>query len=486
MGQSCRQFLNDNMGMKTFMEKGRQRFNMEIAQKTKPLFNTTRAIIVSFLAVIIVGTILLMFPFASASGEWTKFMDAFFTSTSAVCVVGMTVVPTFAYWSIPGKIIIFILIQLGGLGVICITMGFFILIGRRITLRDRKLIQESFNLDTSSGLVRMILSIFKATFIMEALGAIAYSIRFIPEYGLLKGVALSVFQSVSAFCNCGFDIIGEASLTKYSGDVLVNLTTMILAISGGLGFIVWWDIKNVIEEIRNNALAKNKFIERLPLHSKVVIVASAIFLVAGAILVFVFEYDNPATIGNLPLGEKIMASMFESVTLRSAGFYTFDHGGIRNVTYLIVCIFMLIGGSPMGTAGGIKTSTVAILFIEVMSVVRGKKHAEVFGRRISIENVRTAITVAFISVSVGFMGIIILSITEDASFRQIVFEAFSTIGTAGLSLGITPNLSVVGRLVIIVMMFIGRIGPITMAMAFTARRSKALDRDLPEKRIIIG
>lgn len=459
---------------------------MEVTKRKKPLLNTTRAIILSFLAVIIVGTIFLMFPFASTSGTWTPFMDAFFTSTSAVCVVGLTVVPTFSYWSIPGKIIIFILIQLGGLGVICITMGFFILIGKRITLRDRKLIQESFNLDSSAGLVRLILSIFKATFIMEAIGAATYCIRFVPEYGLAKGIAISVFQSVSAFCNCGFDIIGDQSLVKYSDDILVNVTTMILAVSGGLGFIVWWDIKNVINEIRHKGLAKNKFVERLPLHSKVVIVASAIFLIVGTMLVFIFEYSNPATIGNMPLDEKIIASMFESVTLRSAGFYTFEHGGIKDVTYLVVCVFMLIGGSPMGTAGGIKTSTVAILFIEVMSVVRGKKHAEVFGKRISIENVRTAIAVSFITISVGFMGIFILSITEDVALRNVVFEAISTIGTAGLSMGITSNFSICGRLVIIVMMFIGRIGPITMGMAFMAKRSKALNRDLPEKRIIIG
>lgn len=294
---------------------------MEIVQKRRPLINTTRAIILGFLAVIMIGTILLMLPVSSASGTITGFMDAFFTSTSAVCVVGMTVVPTYAYWSIFGKIIILILIQLGGLGVVCITMGFFILIGKKITLRDRKLIQESFNLDTSAGLVRMILSIFKATFVMEGIGAILYGIRFIPEYGWLQGIALAVFQSISAFCNSGFDLIGNDSLVKYSGDVLVNVTTMILSISGGLGFIVWWDIKNIIAQIRKKGLAPNKFVERLPLHSKVVIASSVILLVSGAVLIFLFEYDNPATLGNMSFGEKILSAAFESVTLRSAGFY---------------------------------------------------------------------------------------------------------------------------------------------------------------------
>lgn len=459
---------------------------MELIKKAKPLMDTTRAIILGFLFVIVIGTALLALPVSSATGNWTGLMDALFTSTSAVCVVGLTVVPTYAYWSAFGKLIIFILIQLGGLGVVCMTMGLFILIGKRITLRDRKLIQESFNLDTSSGMVRMILSIFKFTFIVEGIGAVAYSLRFVPEYGWLEGLAVSLFQSVSAFCNCGFDMIGSESFVRYSGDKLINFTTMILAVSGGLGFIVWWDIKNVINEIRQGGLAKNKFIERLPLHSKVVIVASAILLAAGMVLIFIFEHDNPETIGNMPLEDKIMASMFESVTLRSAGFYTFSQEGVCNATYLIMCIFMLIGGSPMGTAGGIKTSTAAILFIEVMSVVRGKKDAEVFGKRLSIENVRTAIAVSLISISVAMIGIILLTTTEDATFKNIVFEAISTIGTAGLSMGITSSLSIAGKIVVMIMMFIGRIGPVTMGMAFTASRSKALNRDLPEKRIIIG
>lgn len=459
---------------------------MELIKKAKPLMDTTRAIILGFLFVIVIGTALLALPVSSATGNWTGLMDSLFTSTSAVCVVGLTVVPTYAYWSAFGKLIIFILIQLGGLGVVCMTMGLFILIGKRITLRDRKLIQESFNLDTSSGMVRMILSIFKFTFIVEGIGAVAYSLRFVPEYGWLEGLAVSLFQSVSAFCNCGFDMIGSESFVRYSGDKLINFTTMILAVSGGLGFIVWWDIKNVINEIRQGGLAKNKFIERLPLHSKVVIVASAILLAAGMVLIFIFEHDNPETIGNMPLEDKIMASMFESVTLRSAGFYTFSQKGVCNATYLIMCIFMLIGGSPMGTAGGIKTSTAAILFIEVMSVVRGKKDAEVFGKRLSIENVRTAIAVSLISILVAMIGIILLTTTEDATFKNIVFEAISTIGTAGLSMGITSSLAIAGKIVVMIMMFIGRIGPVTMGMAFTASRSKALNRDLPEKRIIIG
>lgn len=459
---------------------------MEIAKKQKPLFNTTRAIIIGFIAVILMGTIMLMLPVSSASGEWTTFGDALFTATSSVCVIGMTVVPTYAYWSLFGKILILILIQLGGLGVVCMTMGFFILIRKRITLRDRRLIQESFNLDTSRGLVRMILEIFKITFVMEAAGALIYSIRFIPQYGVTRGIAYSVFQSVSAFCNAGFDIIGDSSLTQYSGDVLVNITTMLLAVTGGIGFIVWWDIENIIRDIRQKKYTLNKFFERMQLHSKVVIITTFVLLVSGALLIYIFEYNNPETIGNMSQGDKILASLFESVTLRSTGFYTFEQEGIRNSTFIIVCLLMLIGGSPMGTAGGMKTSTIAILFIEVKSVVQGKKHAEAFRRRISIENVRTAIGVVGISILAVVIGIVALLTTEQGSMRELAFQAISTIGTAGLSMTSAADFTVYGKIIMIIMMFLGRIGPITMVMAFTAKRSKALDRDLPQKRIIIG
>lgn len=460
---------------------------MNIIKKTKPMFNTTHLIIYGFAVVILLGTVLLMLPISSAAGQWTSFLDSMFTATTATCVTGLVVVPTYSHWSIFGKCVILTLIQLGGLGVICIAMGFFILIRRRITLKERRLIQDSYNLDNNGGMVKVILSVFRITFTIEGIGAILYSIRFIPEFGVAKGICYSVFHSVSAFCNAGLDLLGETSLSMYYNDVLVNVITMFLIVSGGLGFIVWWELQDVMYSVIRRELTINKVVERLSLHSKLALVATIIFIIGGAVIVFIFEYSNADTIGELPFGEKIIVSLFESVTLRTAGFSTIPQTGFRDATFFVMCFLMLVGGSPIGTAGGIKTTTVAILWVEILSVVKGKKAAEVFRRRINRENVRTAISVMAISIFCVIIGIMLLTVTEkDVSLRVIVFEAFSAIATVGLSMDFTAMLSDYGKIIIIIMMFLGRIGPITMAMAFMARRRRALDRDYPEKRIIIG
>lgn len=459
---------------------------MNFLEKNRPLFNTPHLIIYGFAIVILAATFILMLPISSAGGEWTNFVDAMFTATTSVCVTGLVVVPTYAYWSLFGKTVIFILIQLGGLGVVCIMMGFFILIKKKITLKERRLIQESYNFDTSGGMVKVVIRVFKATFLIEGMGAALYSIRFIPRFGFVKGVCYSIFHSVSAFCNAGIDLLGDSSLAAYCGDGLINFTTMFLIVSGGIGFIVWWDILKVCGEIKRGNLVKNKIFERLSLHSKMVISATVIFIFAGAVVIFLFEYTNGDTIGNMKVGKKILTSLFESVTLRTAGFSTISQSGFRMPTLMFICFFMFVGGSPMGTAGGIKTTTIGILFVEVLSVVRGKKHAEVFRRKIHIENVRTAISVSMISFLSAIAAIMLLSFTEQAPFKAIVFEVFSAVGTVGLSMDLTSALSPGGRLIIIFMMFLGRVGPITMAMAFASKRKKSLDRDFPEKRIIIG
>lgn len=449
-------------------------------------FNSTRIVFLGFAGVILLATLLLMLPASSASGEGTNFVDAMFTATTSVCVTGLVVVPTYAHWSLLGKLIIFVLIQLGGLGVVCITMGFFILIRKRISLKERKLIQESYNLDQVDGMVKTVLEIFKATFVIEGIGAVLYSVRFIPKYGFVKGICFSIFHSVSAFCNAGLDLIGENSLADYSNDWYFMIVTMLLIVSGGLGFVVWWEIIKLIKRIRNKQIQKNKFFERMTIHSKFVILLTVIFIVSGALIVYVMECNNPDTLGEMPAGKKILAAIFESVTLRTAGFSTFSQTGLKDATFIIVCLFMLVGGSPMGTAGGIKTTTIGIIAVEVISVVRGKKRAELFHRSISTENVQSALSVACISAVVVFIGIIGLTITEDCGLRQVVFEAFSAIGTVGISMDFTAALSTAGRLIIIALMFLGRIGPITMVMAFAAKRNAAPDRDYPEKRILIG
>lgn len=467
-------------------KKGRKGFAMERTKKPKPLFNTTRLITGGFAAVILAGTLILMLPISSAGGQWTGFLDAMFTATTSVCVTGLVVVPTYSYWSLFGKIVILILIQLGGLGVICIAMELFIIFRKKITLKERRLIQESYNLDNYNGMVKVILNVFRITFAVEIIGAILYSIRFIPEFGLIRGIGYSVFHAISAFCNAGLDLLGNASLAPYYDDVLINMITIFLIVSGGLGFIVWWELLNIFQQVRKKKITWNKIIERLSLHSKLAIAVTGILIISGAVFIFLFECNNPATIGNMPIGKKVLVSLFESVTLRTAGFSTISQTGFRDITFFVLCFMMIIGGSPVGTAGGIKTTTVAIIVVEVLSVVQGKKHAEVFRRRINNENVRTAISVASISLLSVILGIMILSVTEQGSMKKIVFEAFSAIGTVGLSMDFTASLTIYGKIIIIVMMYLGRIGPITMAMAFITRRRKALDRDLPEKRIIIG
>lgn len=450
-------------------------------------FNAAQIVIFGFLFAILIGALVLMLPVCSADGTWTDFVTSLFTATTSTCVTGLVVVPTYAHWSLMGKVVILILIQLGGLGIVCIVTGILLVMGKRISLRERKLIQESYNLDSGQGVIKYIKAIFFGTFVAEGIGAILYSIRFIPKYGVVKGIGYSVFHSISAFCNAGIDILGEDSLISYQTDILINLTTILLIIIGGIGFIVWWDFARVYKMIRYESLSVRKFWERLSLHTKLAVTVTIIFIVGGTILTMIFEYSNPYTIGNLSFGNKIITSLFQSVTLRTAGFCTINQVGFRSGSVIVFCLFMLIGGSPMGTAGGIKTTTMAMIFFEVKSVIRGKNVAEAFKRRINKDNIKTALAVAIIALMVVFVAIIGLTFTEDASLRNIVYEVFSAIGTVGISMNFTASLSTAGRLIIILLMFFGRVGPITMAMALAKR--KKVDRhikDLPEKRIMIG
>ncbi len=340
-------------------------------------FNAARIIIVGFLWVIIVGTLMLMLPVSSAKGQWTDFVtDSIIYSHNINlrnrigCGTNLCLLESF------GKVVILILIQLGGLGIISIATGVLIIIGKKINLKERRLIQETYNLDTSQGVVLHIIRIFSGTFAVEGIGAILYGFRFIPKYGVAKGVWYSVFHAISAFCNAGIDLLGDSSFMAYKGDVLINITTMFLIVVGGMGFIVWWDILKNINNIRNKKYPLRKFSERLSLHSKIVLTVTAIAIFGGAILTFAFEYNNPETLGTLKTGEKILASFFQSVTLRTAGFCTINQAGLRNASVLLAFLLMLMGGSPMGTAGGIKTTTVALLFLDVKSVVTGKNEKQ--------------------------------------------------------------------------------------------------------------
>ena len=464
-------------------------------------FNTTRTVAIGFLLIIMVGTCLLMLPISSSNGEVTPMIDAMFTTVTSVCVTGLVTVTTATHWSLFGHVVILILIQLGGLGVICCGVAVLMLLKKRISLRERMLIQESYGLNEEmggeeseyginkrftgyDGLIRRIL---RGTFIIEGIGAFCYASRFVPMFGWGKGIWYSVFHSVSAFCNAGIDIIGETSLLEYRTDVVINLTTVFLIVFGGIGFVVWWDVVGVIRMAWHKKKYKNMLFRKLTLHSKLAITMTLALIIGGTILIFAFEYRNMATMGNESIKGRVLMSLFQSVTTRTAGYFTMMQEHITDATYIISIVLMFIGGSPMGTAGGVKTTTTAMVVMCIISVIRGKKDVEAFKRKISTADIRTGLTVIGISGVVLVTAIILLTIIEPFPLKKIVFESVSAIATVGLGAGMTPYLTSAGKFILIVLMYIGRIGPITMAMAFGAKHSAALDGvELAEKKIIIG
>lgn len=447
--------------------------------KRKFKITPTQMIVIGFATIIFAGAMLLNLPIASRSGQPVGLVNAIFTATSAVCVTGLVVVDTGTYWTAFGQVIIALLIQIGGLGFMTMSTLFALLLGRKITLRERLLIQESLNQFDLEGLVRLTKNIIIATFTIELAGAIIYSLVFIPEYGIKKGIAFGAFHAVTAFCNAGFDLIGDfRSFTPYVNNHVINLNTMALIIIGGLGFSVWTDIYRVVRE---------RSFKNLSLHSKIVLSATILLIVFGAVFIFIAEINNPDTLSNLPVSGKVLASFFHSVTPRTAGFNTLDTASLSMPTKFMTIILMFIGGSPGSTAGGIKTATVAILIITVISVVRGKDDAEVFERHLPKYLVYRALSVASISLTLVIFVTMVLSITEQADFLTLFFEATSAFGTVGLSCNFTPQLSTPGRVIISMTMFAGRVGPLTLILAFARRaiRNKG-NVKYPEDRIMVG
>lgn len=446
----------------------------------------TQILVLGFFGLIALGTVLLNLSIASVDGESIGFVNALFTATSAVCVTGLVVVNTAAHWTVFGKLIILIMIQIGGLGFMTITTMLFMVLGRKISLKDRLVIQESLNQYSISGMVRLIRNIVFGTLLIESIGALLLSVKFIPEYGI-KGLFYGIFHSVSAFCNAGFDILGDSSLTPYIGDVLINFTIMLLVILGGLGFTVWIDtVKVAKQEIKHGWNLRQWFL-RLTLHTKIVLVMTVSLLVGGFVFFFAIEGNNDATLGMLSLKDKILGSLFQSVTVRTAGFNTMELANMTDASKLLSMLFMFIGGSPAGTAGGVKTVTIGIIFIEVISVIRARDDAEAFGRRIPRKIVKRALAVMMISIVVVMSVTMVLTLTEVGSFMDILFEAVSGFATVGLTLGQTGELSTVGKLVMSMTMFIGRLGPITMAVAFSiSSNKKKLNIKRPEEKVMVG
>lgn len=447
--------------------------------------STTQIIISGFLIVILIGALLLMLPVSSAAGTSTSFVDSLFTAATSVCVTGLVVVDTYSHWSYFGQAVILVLIQCGGLGIVTITTGIMVITGRKVTLSDRLLLQDAYNLNTLSGLVKFMKRILKGTFLVEGIGAVLLMCQFIPEFGL-RGIWISVFTSISAFCNAGMDIIGNTSLAQYVGNPLVNVVVAVLIILGGIGFIVWWDILKICDQVRKKEIKIKSFFQRLSLHSKIVIVTTAILLFGGALIIFALEYNNVDTMGNLSFAHKLMASMFQSVTTRTAGFLTISQKGLRDATAFVCIIMMFVGGSPVGTAGGIKTSTIALLFLSARSTVKGTEDVSVFRKTIPKKTIKKAIAVIVISISVAFGLIILLSIVNGGDFVDVAFETISAIATVGLSRDYTSTLNTFGKLLITFGMYLGRVGPISLVIAIGFKKGKKGVIIYPEEDVTVG
>ncbi len=444
--------------------------------------STTRIILLSFLAVILLGSILLALPVSTQSGVPVSYIDALFTATTSTCVTGLVTLPTFSTWSAFGQVVILILIQIGGLGVITVMSGFMILLNKKMGIGDRLLIQDAFNLNTMSGLIKFVKNVLLGTLITETTGAILYMFVFVPQFGA-KGIWISVFNSVSAFCNAGIDIIAENSLCNYATNPLINIVTSALIILGGLGYIVWWD---VIRVIKSRSRKKRKIFRYLTLHSKIAITASAGLIICGALLILIFEYSNPLTIGEMSLFDKIQASLFQSVTTRTAGFASLAQEHLTDTSALVSLVLMLIGGSPVGTAGGIKTVTVAVLLCSAVATVRNKNSVTLFNRCITEESVKKAVAVVVTFIIICLTSTILLTATSDAPVLDVLYETVSATATVGLSRNLTSGLNMFGKLIIIATMYLGRVSPISLAVALGKKNESQNVISEPTEEISIG
>lgn len=435
-------------------------------------FTPFQLITMEFAAVILFGAILLMLPVSSSAGIITPFNKALFTSTSAVCVTGLAVLDTGSYWSLFGQFIILLLIQIGGLGVVTVTASVTLLSGRRISLMQRTTMQNAISAPKIGGIVRLTKFILKGTFLIELTGAVLLLPVFCRDYGI-RGIWMSIFHSVSAFCNAGFDILGTSqntfpSLVQYAGNPLVNIVIMLLIIIGGIGFLTWEDV------------CTNKFQFRsYRLQSKIILVTTAILILLPSIFFFLNSFRS------LEMNERILASFFQAVTPRTAGFNTVDIGKMSEVAQTFIIILMLIGGSPSSTAGGVKTTTIAVLILNAFATFRSKDTVSAFNRRIDNSVIRDASTLLVLYVLLFFTGGIAINMYEGLPLEECLYESASAVGTVGLTLGITPHLHVASQMILVALMYLGRVGGLTLIYAVFSSRNKGTAR-FPIENITVG
>ena len=436
---------------------------------------TTQIIMLSFLGMILLGSFLLSLPVSAADGISVPYLDALFTATTATCVTGLVTLPTFSTWSVFGQVIILLLIQIGGLGVITIISAFMILLQKRMGIGDRLLLQDAFNLNTLSGIVRFVKRVLAGTFLVEGVGAALYMLVFVPQFGA-RGVWISVFTAISAFCNAGIDIIGPNSLCDYATNPIINLVTAALIILSGIGYIVWWDVLRV----------GKKGFRGLTLHSKIAISTTAILIIGGGVLIFLLEYGNPLTIANLSFFDKLQVSFFQSITTRTAGFASVPQQDLTNASSILCLLLMFIGGSPVGTAGGIKTVTVAVLVVSALATIQNKNDVTLFDRNISRQAVNKAVAVTAMSFAILFASTLLLCAVTDAGALDVVYETVSATATVGLTRDLTPSLNSAGKAIIIATMYLGRVGPISLALALNSSKKQRNLIKNPTEDISVG
>lgn len=446
---------------------------MQKRKKSKHYHITSfQIIILGFLSVILIGSLLLMLPIAARSGNGTSFSDALFTATSAVCVTGLVIYDTATYWSVFGQSIILLLIQIGGMGIVTIAVSIAAVSGRKIGLMQRSTMQEAIAAPNVGGIVRRTKFILKTAISVELIGAAVLASVFCRDFGPFKGIWYALFHSISAFCNAGFDLMGAkqpfSSLTSYSVQPVVNITIMVLIIIGGIGFLTWEDIKN------------NKwYFKKYRMQTKAILTITSAFILLPAIYFYFFEFSQ------MPFTERVWASLFQSVTPRTAGFNTADLTLISEVGQMLMIMLMLTGGSPGSTAGGMKTTTLAVLISSALSVFRKKEHTHLFKRRIPDNTIRNASTIFLMYVTLFVVGGMIISGIENIPLITALFETASAIGTVGLSLGITPELGIVSHMVLICLMFLGRVGGLTLIFA-TISAKMSNGSKYPQEKITVG
>lgn len=450
---------------------------MQISEIKKQKWSTTKIIAVGYVLVIAIGTILLMLPVSGRNHQPVPFMDAWFTATSATCVTGLVTHDTYTYWSSFGQVVLLILVQIGGMGFMTIAISAMTLTRKKIGLSQRLLMQESVGAPQVAGVVRMSRLILGGTVLFEGLGAVLLSFYYIPRLGLGKGLYFSLFHSISAFCNAGIDLMGyyqpSSSLTMAADSYLVGITIALLILIGGIGFLVWED-----------ALHWKWRISRYRLHSKVVLAAAAVLVVGGTLLIFLFEYGKPSMEGK-NLGEQILCSFFQAVTPRTAGFNTMDLNQLTPSSQMLMVCFMFIGGSPGSTAGGIKTTTLTILLLTIWTEFKKRKDVELFKRRVEGEVIRHAACILMFYGSLAFLSSMVICALEGMGAKEVIFEVVSALCTVGLSLGITAEVGTISHVILILLMFIGRVGGITILIAFSSRLS-AIPSKLPAEKIAVG